>query len=219
MPLLFQKELDLGVEVGVWEITESENYFQERLSLVEVEQAQLSQIKGYRRVEWLAARHLLHVMSGRNIRGACLKDDFGKPYLENSTVHISMSHTHGLAAVIAGQPAVGIDIQWKVDKIMRIQQKFVNDQERVQLIDLNVSTLHILWGAKECLYKAYGRKRLDFRKHIHIQHLDPKPEKGYFKGVINLENQALLEFDLQYEWLYEKVCLVCAVETPVDPRE
>ena len=34
--------------------------------------------------------------------------------------------------------------------------------------DKTLQALHIYWGAKEALYKAYGRKQLNYREHIRI---------------------------------------------------
>ena len=184
MPLLFHKYLVDVIEVGVWKIDEDEQFFLDQLDLYQQEEEQLSQLKGRRRVEWLAVRHLLHIMSGRKRRGSCLKDEFGKPYLENSPFQISMSHTEKMASVIAGPIPVGIDIQKKVDKIDRIAAKFVSTQE----FDLNPSPTiewyHLIWGAKECMYKAYGRKRLDFRNNLRVDLDQEVKTKGKFSGQI-----------------------------------
>ena len=210
MPLLIHNEIEFGAEVGVWKIEESEDFFRDKLPLIQIEIEQLDRIKGRRRTEWLAVRYLLHQMSGREIRGACLKDSFGKPYLEGSVYQISMSHTQGLAAIIAGPKPVGIDIQKKVSKIDRIAPKFVNEQEIILFDDLSTEILHVLWGAKECLYKAYGRKRLDFRKHIHIQPINISDGQGVLAGFILDDNQDAYFFDLTYEWIKEEVCMVWA---------
>ena len=95
----------------------------EKLELFPKELELIETIKGHRKLEWLASRWLLHLMSGRQIRGACLKDEFGKPYLVNSFYDISISHSRELVSVLAAPQAVGIDIQKIVGKIDSIAHK------------------------------------------------------------------------------------------------
>lgn len=212
MPLLLHKKVDLNAEVGVWNIEEDEDFFLGHLHLHQVEAAQLEMIKGHRRLEWLAARYLLHFMTGRSVRAICLKDDFGKPYLVDSSYHISMSHTKNRAAIIASPTSVGIDIQTKVSKIERIAHKFISDEEWSTFSEMSIENMHIFWGAKECLYKAYGRKNLDFKSNIFItpKHFDDSV--GMFKGEIRVK-QVCQKYDLMFEWMGEEICLVYATQS------
>lgn len=209
MPLLLHKKVELDAEVGVWNIEEDEDFFLDHLHLHEVEVAQLNMIKGLRRLEWLAARYLLHFMTGRTVRAICLKDDFGKPYLVDSSYHISMSHTKNRAAIIAGPTSVGIDIQTKVSKIERIAHKFISDDEWSAFPQMSIENMHIFWGAKECLYKAYGRKNLNFKSNIIISPIHFDDSAGSFKGEIKVK-QFCQKYDLMFEWMEEEICLVYA---------
>ncbi|MEL6986943.1 MAG: 4'-phosphopantetheinyl transferase, partial [Bacteroidota bacterium] len=85
MPLFQHFNINEYTEIGLWRIDEDSEFFVSHLDLYEEEVALLEKIKGRRKLEWLSSRHLLHFMSGREERGACLKDEFGKPYLEGST--------------------------------------------------------------------------------------------------------------------------------------
>ena len=139
------------------------------MRLLPKEKERLQTIKGHRKTEWLAARWLIHYMSGRKERGALLKDKFGKPFLADSPFQISISHSRAFAAAIAGPESVGIDIQLLVPKIERIAHKFMREAELNSLVpETRLEHLHVYWGAKESLYKAFGRRALDFKKHIHI---------------------------------------------------
>ena len=111
LPLQLHKGIEPQGELGIWKIAESEEYFLDLLDLTPIEKVQVSRIKGRRRLEWLASRWLIHKMSGRHVRGAVLKDEFGKPHLINSKWKISISHSDHKAAVIASPYLVGIDIQ------------------------------------------------------------------------------------------------------------
>lgn len=171
--------------LGIWEIAEPEYFFVEGLQLTAEEEDYASTLMDKRRLEWLAGRYLLHVLSGRDVRGACIRDDWGKPHLQDSLYEISISHTTGRAAVIAGPKPVGVDIQELVEKIERIAQKFMRPDELESLRPpYRLEHLHVYWGAKESLYKAYGKRQLDFREHIFIQPFSFQPEGGHFSGWI-----------------------------------
>ena len=114
MPLIYHRNLTAGGELGVWRITETAEYFLDRLELFPQEIKQLSKIKGRLRLEWLASRWLLHTLSGRFLRGACLKDEYGKPYLTDSDFEISISHSWNIVAIMAAPYSIGIDTTGKI---------------------------------------------------------------------------------------------------------
>jgi phosphopantetheinyl transferase len=109
-----------------------------------------------------------------------------KPYLEGQNTHISISHSHDKLVIIANTTqSTGIDIELIRDKVRNIQHKFLNEQELVFAKE-DVETLTTLWAAKEAIYKAYGLKEVDFKKHICIEPYD-KCENNFF-GKIDLPN-------------------------------
>jgi phosphopantetheinyl transferase len=211
MPILYHKKLPKGGELGLWKIEEDENFFLNQLTLYPSEVAHLAAIKGRLRLEWLASRWLLHVMSGRKIRGACLKDEFGKPYLKDSTFEISISHSRDIVAIMAAPYSIGVDIQKEVAKIERIEHKFVSPLEKESIKTITkIPHLHIYWGAKEALYKAYGRKKLGFIEHIFIEPFDFDLSDGKTNGAIRKGNY-LAFFDIYYEKV-NNAFLVFAIE-------
>lgn len=214
MPLLTHESASPCGEWGLWSIAESEYWLRDQLLLYPAELRQLSDLKGVgRRREWLAARYLVHLMSGRTVRGAFLKDEFGKPHLEGSDWEISISHTQGMAAAIAAPRLCGIDIQRLVPKITRLAPKFMNEAEAA----LNIQDsrewlvyLHLLWGAKEALYKAHGRRKLDFRTNLHVAAPDFSAQGGVAQGVIR-EHGTDTHFTIRYQLWSEEVFLVYAI--------
>ncbi len=210
MPILLHKDLKKKGELGLWAIEEEESWFLSQLDLSQEEQSQLDKIQGHRRVEWLAARMLIHRMSGREKRGIFWKDEFGKPHLENSNFQISISHSRKIAAAIAAPSKVGVDIQQFVSKIDRLTHKFLSKKE-TQNLDLNFRLwhLHVYWGAKEALYKAYGRRQLDFCKHILIQPFKFQKQGGIFTGRIQKGN-LVEKYELAYQFV-EDYALVYAI--------
>lgn len=208
MPLFLHEHLFEAGELGLWQIEEPEEWFLHHLLLSPIELRQLSHMKGRRRLEWLAVRQLVHQMSGREKRGAFVKDEFGKPHLQDSAYQISISHSDGLAAAIAAPVSVGIDIQKIVTKITRIAHKFLREEERASIQDeTHIPHMHLYWGAKEALYKAYGRRELDFKQHIIVQPfsfngqegtMEGRVEKGNFCAHYRLYFRCINEFTLVY---------------------
>jgi phosphopantetheinyl transferase len=212
MSLILHRQLPPKGELGIWTIEEPESFFLEKIELFPEEKRQIQAMKGRRRLEWLAARYLLHYMSGREVRGACLIDEFGKPHLEKSSFQISLSHSHERVAVLAAPGAVGIDIQVLVEKIGRIAYKFMREEELESLqMETKLEHLHVYWGAKEALYKAYGRRELDFREHLLIEPFAYDPAGGKTSGTIRKEDFTQA-FEVHYErlddymltWVLEK---------------
>jgi len=212
MPIFLHKSLPKKGELGLWKIEETESYFLDRLQLSSEELEYIHQIKGRGKIEWLASRWLLHSMSGRKTRGICLKDEYGKPYLKDATFQISISHSWGgIAAVMAAPYEIGVDIQKFVTKIHRIAHKFMRPVEAESLEEATrLEHLHIYWGAKEALYKAYGRKKLDFKEHIHIDPFAFDLTKGICTGYAQ-KGDYLKYFDIFYEKI-EDYYLVYALE-------
>jgi len=211
MPLLSHESITPVGELGIWKITETEDFFIERLDLFSTEKEYIATLKGRRKLEWLAGRYLLHYMSGRAIRGACIKDEFGKPYLKDSPYQISISHSRELASVIAAPFSIGIDIQKLVGKIERIAHKFMRENEMESLEEgTRLEHLHVYWGAKEALYKAYGRRELDFKKHIHIEPFEYDLDSGFCSGQV-LKGDFKARYQIWYE-RREDFILVWAIE-------
>ena len=211
MPLHFHEALDPPGEWGLWRIAESETELRSIVTLHPSELLQLARIKGEaRRREYLAARLLLHYMSGRAHRAELLKDDHGKPHISDSAFHVSISHTVGYSAAIAHPRACGIDVQRMVPRIRRLSHKFVSAGEQRQLREAEeLVQLHLLWAAKEAMYKAYGRRQVDFKQHLTVD-LDGKSARLTKDGTV-------MNFDL-WQRVYAGFVLVGVVESGGTPR-
>jgi len=212
VPLEYKILQEEEVDLGIWFLDEPESYFTSKLDIHEEERDLIENLSIRKRLEWLSSRYLLHIMSGRAARGRFTKDEHGKPHLEDSDYHISISHSNNHICVIASPLLVGVDIQTYVSKISRIQHKFVSTKEESMIIpDLANRSLHIIWGAKESLYKAYGKRGLDFIKHMEITDLDPRADHGRFKGLVS-KGDYHRNFDLAYH-AFEEYILVYATES------
>lgn len=169
MPLIFEKKIENHTRLAVWETTEPKAFFADALRLSKVEVAHISTMNDRRSSEWLASRYLVHKLTGHHERIPVLKDYCGKPNLAERHEHISISHSRNRIAVAYSSRCVGIDIQHHEKKIIRIKSKFINASELGNIDSQHaVPSYHIFWGAKECMYKAYGLKKVDFKKHMHV---------------------------------------------------
>jgi 4'-phosphopantetheinyl transferase len=203
MPLWLKKDLPNNAYLGIWKIEEDEAFFLQQLDLQPVEQAELAPVKGRRRLEWLASRYLVHDMllgHGHDDRVPVLKDDCGKPHLWGTPFHLSFSHSYDFVAVILANAPAGVDIQKFVPKIGAIAHKFMREEESACLAaETRLEHLHIFWGAKEALYKAYGRRELDFRQHIFVEPFEFKTEGETPARVIKDD------FNAAYRLVFEKI--------------
>ncbi len=203
MPLWLKKDLADDAYLGIWKIEEDESYFRQSLRLHPVEEKELAPVKGRRRLEWLASRFLVHEMlldHGHEDRVPVLKDPFGKPHIWGTPFHLSFSHSYDFVAVILANVPTGIDIQKFVAKIGAIAHKFMREEEMASLEEpTRLEHLHIYWGAKEALYKAYGRRELDFQGNIFVTPFHFQTNGETSAQVIKAE------FKGNYRLVYEKI--------------
>jgi 4'-phosphopantetheinyl transferase len=210
MPLTDYLVKNSHVRVGVWQISEKEEYFIKKLPLTDAERADLETKRGHRRLEFLASRYLVQLMVGWAYH--LEKDKFGKPHLANTDYEISMSHSKDFTAFIIGKNLVGIDVQYITPRIENIAKRVMNETKFKTLSEHNrLEHLHVYWGAKEALYKAYGEGELSFKNNILIKpFLYNHTEGGHFYGSIETA-QLKKDFTLYYKNI-ENYILVYAIE-------
>jgi 4'-phosphopantetheinyl transferase len=153
----------VGSILGLWEIVESLNDLRSGLSLSarELEQYEARKTES-RKKEWLACRHLLREMTGASKE--ILYDEVQKPFLSDPDTHISISHSGSYACVYLNpNQGVGVDIQKLKPSISEGAFFFISDRE-MEWVDMSDNQmLHLLWSAKEAVFKKVGNKDLDFK--------------------------------------------------------
>jgi 4'-phosphopantetheinyl transferase EntD len=198
MPIIKKQTFPNGTQLGIWRIAEEAEYFLNIMDITESSLEKIAKMNNRRKTEWLAARYLLQELLGKNV--FCYSDEFGKPIIKNSDKHLSISHSKGLVTVMVSDFSIGIDIQEMTSKIQRIAYKFMRNEESESLNLDNLSEhLHIFWGAKEALYKAYGKKELDFKAHIFVEPFAYLP-KGETIGKVKKEG-----FEEHFNIFFEKI--------------
>jgi phosphopantetheinyl transferase len=186
MPLVYQQNINAVTKMGVWHITESEDFFLQRVPL------QKEITHWHKRLQHLAGRYLLKEMYADFPLELIKIANTRKPFLEDDAYHFSISHCGDYAAVIVSKEyRVGVDVELVATKIDKIIHKFLTPQEQALLPNGNISdTGTLFWSVKESVYKWKGTGGVDFKDHINIQSLD----EGQNQGTVHclFENKILL---------------------------
>ena len=170
MPLLYKTE---SPRIGIWKMDESAEAL--RAMLPEATWEELLALDGNPRLssdarqkEWMTSRLLVKELIGQTC--GITHDTSGAPRLADSSLHISISHTRGYAAIIlSDMQRTGIDIEYTSDRVRKIRSRFLSPEEE-SFIDPQTDTQQLLicWCAKETLYKIIGQEGIDFSTHLHI---------------------------------------------------
>ena len=189
-----------ATKVLIWKIEESTSKLQEGIVLSKNSTTRLNSMKSQLHQRgFLSIRHLLKEAGYTD--ADLIYDEFGKPHLKNGKF-ISISHSFTFTAIIVSDKFhVGIDIEKQREKILKIAHKFTPFEEykTIANVDALISKLTIVWGAKESLYKIYGKKKLLFLHHIYIEDFRFADEKTTGEIRYNGENTAYNISFLEFE--------------------
>ena len=189
-----------STKVLIWKIEESIDDLKKGISLTEKNAIRLGSMKSeLHQKGFLSIRHLLKEVG---LTDADLHyDEFGKPHLDAGR-YISISHSFSFTAIIFScENSVGIDIEKQREKILKIAHRFtpIEEYKTIANVDALISKLTIVWGAKESLYKIYGKKKLLFLHHIYVDdfNFDNRHTTGEirFNGKVSSYNIEFLEFE------------------------
>jgi phosphopantetheinyl transferase len=188
MALYKSLTVNKNTKVLIWKIEESFDELNATVALTDKSQARLDSMKSeLHQRGFLSVRHLLKEVGYSD--EDLIYDEFGKPHLKDGK-HISITHSFIFSGIIlSDEIPVGIDIEKQREKILKIAPKFTPFEEykTIANADALISKLTIVWGAKESLYKIYGKKKLLFLHHIYIE--DFKFEDKKTSGEIRYEGK------------------------------
>jgi len=197
MPVVFEKKED-SFSIGIWQSTESLEELLVRAGLKPVDRQTWDGFKSIKRkIEWLAVRVLLKkIFDGRKCP-EIKYDEKGKPHLDNGD-SISISHTREFVAVmVSPMKHAGIDIETIYPRIEDLSRKFLSDEEKKSVPESHrLEFLHIIWGAKEVMFKIYGNGEMDFKTHLLT-----KPFLWSTNGMVNSsirKNEFELDLDIHF---------------------
>jgi 4'-phosphopantetheinyl transferase len=191
MSLVCKKVVSGGALLGLWKISESLEELFAAVHLSDPDRQMISKkITNQRKKESLAVRCLLNQMLDENAEITYNTD--GKPFLQNSGYHISISHSDQYATIYLDKAKpIGVDIQKIKADIGKGTDFFLNDKEQLWVNKTDFILLNILWSAKESVYKYAGVKDLDPRNHISINLFETKPD-GIITANIHHQNTETL---------------------------
>jgi phosphopantetheinyl transferase len=170
MPLVYHHQINNYTKIGVWHITEVENFFLQKVPL------QRAITHPHKRLQHLAGRLLLLELFPFFPLELIQIADTRKPFLKDEAFHFSISHCGDYAAaIVSTHNRVGVDIEIPSPKIERIQHKFITSIEKEILDSLvmesDLERLTMAWSIKEAMFKWEGIGEIDFKKHMQINSL------------------------------------------------
>lgn len=172
MPEVWRKE-DSDYRIMVWQSTESLEFLLKEADLNEKDFAEYCSFQSEtRKREWVTVRTALrHLLPGEN--AGITYDKNRRPQLIGKK-SISISHSGPyIAVMVADESRIGIDIEEIHPRIDVLAKKFVSEKEFSFIDQKNrFEKLHVIWGAKEVLYKIYSRGGVDFKKDLHVNQFE-----------------------------------------------
>ncbi|MBE6230020.1 MAG: 4'-phosphopantetheinyl transferase superfamily protein [Bacteroidales bacterium] len=210
MGLYFRRKLRNGAEISVWEVTESEDDLLKLVSIPndELEELYLTRSEA-RRKEKLAVRALLNTVFEEKVYLG--HHDNGSPFIQNNSIHISITHTNRFVAIITHPTEdVGIDVECLERDFSAVEKKALSEEEREDLSEKHRNLhLAIYWCAKEAIYKRMSQHGVDFAKQMEVDKFNPKDEGEIDATFIDKDGEEE-EFELEYE-VFENHVLVWLV--------
>ena len=198
MPFLKDFIINNSTKIILWKIIPGElddkHISKEEIGLLKIRKEKNS------REYFLAVRKLLKNEDSELTIEYDLK---GKPYL-NKEKGISISHSNEIVAIgISNEIDFGIDVQFKTDKVFKIQSKFLSQMESKFFEKKNdLESLIKVWSAKESIYKALGKEGVSFSKDLEIDTVNDKDlfRVGYYK-----KDNIRIKFDLDFLFIDEYI--------------
>lgn len=167
------------LEIAIWNIEESEAFLSNATGVMSPNKSPK------KRLEHLTGRYLLQQMIPDMDLNLIKKTPEGKPYFENDDTHFSLSHSFPyVACAVSIGISVGIDIQMKVEKILRLQSKFLSPEEQ-KLTQNDIDRITFSWCAKEAMFKKYALGSVDFKADMPIT------------TIYNTDDQTICNIDFQ----------------------
>lgn len=127
-----------------------------------------------------------------------IRNNYGKPYLANSSLKFSVSHSEDYIVGAFGYNDVGIDIEKIEDRnYMAIARRFYNSAEIDSVVNNEIELFYQLWTMKEAYSKLKGinlniritREEITGEGYI-IQRLDIID--GYIITIISCQEEEII---------------------------
>jgi len=147
-----------------------------------------------RKIEWLSIRQLL-IDLGDEVD--IYYDEHGKPHFTEGSAHLSISHSQNAIAVSMHESkAHGVDLQYLTPKIKNIKNKYLREEELLEIGKGSTEELSIYWSMKEALFKLYGKKDIFLKENIRISNMQQADNKFIATGeIIHIDEKIKVEME------------------------
>ncbi|MFL9483683.1 4'-phosphopantetheinyl transferase family protein [Chitinophagaceae bacterium LWZ2-11] len=204
MPLFYQQNINVATRLAVWKIEEDLDFFLQKVPL------KREITHPHKKLQHLAGRYLLRFLYPEFPNEEILIADTRKPFLPAEQYHFSISHCGNYAAaIVSTDKRVGIDIEIPTEKVLRIRNKFLHEEELnlfpVQSTEHLIEHSTVLWSAKEAMFKWWGRGEVDFKEMMRLDAFSFK-QQGTINGCFTKESVSI-DLQLHYQ-IFEELCLV-----------
>lgn len=169
MPLILNKETGAD-RLLVWRATEPEEVLRVMTRLNPADEERLAGLHTPERIgQWLAARVIVWRLFGKHIGYT----EAGQPFLEDSDIHISITHTADLAAVMTSPQVCGADMENIGRRAEKLVRRYATDREiEMAKAAFAVNPAILIWSAKEALYKLVQKPGAEFRSELTLDGID-----------------------------------------------
>lgn len=171
--------------IAVWKLTENWEELLPQINLTEADQTRFEIIRSVkRRTEFLSTRILLKKTLGEHVSIDYTSN--GKPVLQNSSNHISISHSADFACIFISEQRIGIDIEQGNRNIDRIADRFLHPDEKKHITQLTDSQLGkiVYWSAKEAVFKCSDAHGIRFNEQINIRNFSPEDQTEFLAKLM-----------------------------------
>jgi phosphopantetheinyl transferase len=183
LPLFYSHTINETTRLAIWHIAEAEDFFLEKVPISRLI------THPHKRLQHLAGRYLLQYLFPYFPIHLIQIADTRKPYLPNESHHFSISHCGDYAAAIVSTThRVGLDIEVPVERIRKIQHKYLSEKDGGLKLENMAATeaikrLTLAWSAKETIFKWYGLGEMDFRNHMFLNRISAEGDIGIIEAI------------------------------------
>lgn len=191
MPEISIQSTVRDLNLHLWEMSESLEWFASRTILTPPENLELESMMGKRRKEFIVQRFLLQQHFGDALP-ILRKTRNGKPFLVNQSEKISITHSKSMLMLSTAPVDHGIDLEWLDGRIVRLADKFCNESEKQVPHYTDAAFWYtVIWSCKEALYKVDGLGQLDFRSQLAVHFTPSSFDQGWGRGMVRRQDKTL----------------------------
>ena len=217
MPFFKEIHINKHTTAYFWKISEDLELLFENVQLNEKSISRLETMSSVEHKKgFLAVRMLLQHIGFTDFD--LFYDEFGKPHLKDKSKkvkgksilpqHISISHSHEFSCICISNQCVGIDLEKRKEKTLKIAPRFMDISHLENLSESDkIAKATVVWGVKESVFKLKNEKGISFPNHISESPFQLEDKKG--KAQLHF-NEITEDFNFQFDFVddYVFVCVM-----------